>query len=86
MDTSSSSRDSAIDARGARTRAIFLLKSCCFLDLRIGTVTGGKLACSVGWQSVAVDGDHRIGREEFAPGVIGNSKCSDAWTVWENVG
>ena len=87
VDTSSSSiGHSVIDARGARTSAIFLLKRRCFLDLRMGFVTGGRVGGLVGWQSAAVDGDQRTGRDELAPGVMGNSKCSDACTVWEKVG
>jgi hypothetical protein len=49
-------------------------------------VTGGRVGGLAGWQSAAVDGDQRTGSGELAPGVMGNSKCSDACTVWEKVG
>eukprot|EP00979_Chaetoceros_neogracilis_P018437 scaffold10595_cov238-Chaetoceros_neogracile.AAC.2 len=52
----------------------------------MGFVTGGRVCGLAGWQSAAVDGDQRTGSDELAPGVMGNSKCSDACTVWEKVG
>ena len=77
VNSMSHSFSSAIDFRGRWERAMRLLASFCFLDFASGSVSGGlELWC----------GDHRTGRDEFVPGVMGNSKWFSEVTVWGNVG
>ena len=85
MGTSSSSisDSSVIRVRAGRLADMRLFACFCFLVLLQGNVIGGVDGVS---HSVAVVGDHRTGRVESFPGVIGNSNLSKALMVCENVG
>jgi len=82
--SSSNSGSSVIDVRAGRgLEDMHLFASFCFLVLLQGNVIGGFDGVS---QSVAVFGDHRIGRLDSFPGVIGNSNLFEALIVCKNVG
>ena len=71
---------------GGRWEDIRLFTRRCLFVFVGGNVTGGWDVRSMGEQRVAVVGDQRSGSDMSFPGVIGNSKRSDAGIVWEKVG
>jgi len=82
--SSSKSGSSVIDVRAGRgLEDMRLFASFCFLVFAEGNVIGGVDGVS---QSVAVLGDHKIGRSDSFPGEIRNSNLFEALIVCENVG